>query len=110
MGKYFPENHEGKLYNFYPRHVLSKSSAEILRAKDTYQFPKSWIIIIAEYIHEKNNLSFNNFLSSDQGTIVTIIPSRSGTDEKMRRMEIMLENIKDCYEKKILELKFSNSN
>ena len=100
LGKYFPENWGGKKYNFYAKHVLSMSSAEILRAKDTYQFPKSWIIIIAEYIHEKYNLSFSNFLSSYQGTIVTIIPSRSGTDEKMRRMEIMLENIKDCYEKK----------
>ena len=94
LGKYFQDKWEGKKYNFYAKHVLSKSSAEILTAKDTYQFPKSWIIVVAEYIHEKINLF------SDQGTIVTIIPSRSGTDEKMRRMEIMLENIKDCYEKK----------
>jgi len=91
LGRYFST--KKRKYNFSTKKNLSSSTKEILTAKDTNQFPNSWIKIVAKYLREliSNDSSFEN-----KKILVTVIPSRPG---RPNRMEIMLNNVKDLFTK-----------
>ena len=91
LGRYFITKF--RRYNFSTKKDLSSSTKEILNAKDTNQFPNSWIKVVVKYLREliSNDSSFKN-----KKTLVTVIPSRPG---RPNRLEIMLDNVKDLFTK-----------